>query len=104
MRQIHVYLTFDGDAREAMTFYAASLGAELNVMKFGDMPQCPGGSEERVMHARLSKGAAVVMASDTMPGMPFQKGTNFSVSVDAESAEEVDTFTAKLGEGGTVTM
>ncbi len=104
MKQINVYLTFDGNCREAMTFYAEALGGELSLMKFKDMPQCPAGASDRIMHARLSKGGAVLMASDTMPGTQFQPGNNFSISVDAESASEVDTLVRALSADGTITM
>jgi PhnB protein len=104
MKQINVYLTFDGNCREAMTFYAEALGAEITFHSFKDMPQCPGGAEDRIMHASVAKGAAVLMASDTMPGMPFTAGNNFSISVNSESAEEVDKLVAALGAGGKITM
>ncbi|CAN5732883.1 VOC family protein [soil metagenome] len=104
MKQINVYLTFDGNCKEAMTFYAEALGADVQLMPFGDMPQCPQGASERIMHARIAQGAAVLMASDTMPGMPFTQGNNFSVSVDSESVEEVDRLFAALGAGGKPTM
>ena len=35
------YLSFNGNCAEAMRFYAQLLGAELNVMTFGDMPPPP---------------------------------------------------------------
>jgi len=104
MKQINVYLTFDGNCGEAMTFYAAALGAEVELMKFVDMPNCPAGAGDRIMHSRVFKGVALLMASDTMPGMPFQLGNNSSVSVDCESAAEVDQFSAALGVGGKMTM
>jgi PhnB protein len=103
MKHIHVYLTFDGNCREAMTFYADSLGAEVELMKFADMPDCPPGTENRIMHARIAKGSTLLMASDTMPGMPFTQGNNFSISVDCESAAEVDKLSAALSAGGKVT-
>ena len=104
MKHIYVYLTFDGNCREAMTFYADALGTEVQMMTFADMPQCPEGAKDRIMHARLSKGEAVLMASDTMPGMAFTQGNNSSISVDCESAAEVDRFIASLGAGGKVTL
>jgi PhnB protein len=44
------------------------------------------------------------MASDTMPGMPFAQGNNFSVTIDCESVEEIDRCFAALSEKGKVTM
>src|SRR5262245_49763520 len=105
MKAFNPYLTFDGNAREAMTFYANAFGAELSVQTFGDvkMAQQPG-SENRVVHARFGTGSAVLMASDTMPGMPFTQGNNFQVNVDRESEAEVENLYTALGEGGKATM
>jgi PhnB protein len=107
MKELTPYLTFDGNAREAMEFYKVCLGAELAIMTFGESPmkmQMPPGSEKRVMHARLSKGALELMASDTMPGMPFQHGNNFSMSFNCETPQETDQLFSALGAGGKVTM
>lgn len=104
MKQINCYLTFDGDCREAMTFYARCLEGSLNMKSFGDIPHCPEGSEKRVMHAHLAKGEGVLMASDSMPGQPPVKGDNFSISIATETVEETDRIFTALSEGGTVTM
>ena len=40
------------------------------------------------------------MASDNMPGMPFQQGDNFSIALNCESAEEVDRYFAALEKKG----
>lgn len=105
MKALNNYLNFDGNAREAMEFYKACLGAELQIMAFGDTPmQVPAGAEKRVMHARLTKGPLTLMASDTMPGMPFQQGTNFALAIECETPQEVDQLFAALSAGGKVTM
>ena len=107
MKEMNSYLTFDGNAREAMEFYKTCLGGELALMTFADSPmkaQTPPGSEKRVMHARLKSGATVLMASDTMPGMPFQQGNNFSLAISCETPEESDKLFAALGAGGKVIM
>jgi PhnB protein len=108
MKEANAYLIFDGNCGEAMKFYGKCLEAELQMMRFGDMPGgCPEGMKEgkdRIMHARLTKGGAVLMASDNMPGMPFQQGNNFSIALNCESPQEVDRYFAALGEKGKVTM
>ncbi len=104
MRAIWAYLTFDGECREAMTMYAAALGAELHLMTFAESGQTAEGTADRIMHARIAKGPAVLMASDTMPGQGLVKGTNCSISVDCESSEEMDPMFAALADGGVVTM
>ena len=106
MKEIAAYLNFNGNCREAMTFYAKCLGTELQLIPFSDMPgDHPPGTKDRIMHARLSKGpASVLMASDTMAGMPVQQGNNLSIAIQCESLAEIDVFFDALGENGTVTM
>ena len=105
MKQIMPYLNFDGETRDAMTFYAKCLGSEAVIQTFKDsgMPTTPE-NENRVLHARINKGNAVLMASDTMPEHPFSKGTNVHINIDCESDEEVDRLFNALKEGGRVTM
>ena len=105
MKEISAYLNFDGNCREAMTFYAKCLGAELELRPFSEMPgDLPPGSQDRLMHSRLSKGNVTIMASDTMPGMPLHQGNNFHLAIIPESAAETDQLFAALGEGGQVIM
>ncbi len=106
MKGIVTYLNFDGNCREAMQFYAKCLGAELQMTPFSDMPGNPAPqAKDRIMHARLTKGSSeLLMASDTQPGMPFQLGSNFSVSVQCESVQEIDALFAALSEKGKISM
>ena len=105
MKSFITYLNFDGNARDAMTFYQKCFGAELEVQTFKDAKfDAPKGAENRVMHARLSKGNAVLMASDTPPGTPYKQGNNFSVTADCDSVPEAEKLFKALGDDGKVTM
>lgn len=105
MKEIHAYLNFDGTCREAMTSYQQCLGGELHVMTVGEgEPDAPPEARDRVIHARLAKGPALLMASDTMPGMPYRQGNHVWLSINCESAAEVDSLYAALSEGGNGTM
>jgi PhnB protein len=106
MKDVNCYLVFDGNCREAFDFYKKCFGGELFTMKFSDAPggAADKGSEDRLMHAALRNGGALLMASDTMPGMPFSKGNNFSVTISCESNEEVDRYCAAISEKGKVMM
>ena len=106
MKGTTTYLNYDGNCREAMTFYGKCLEAEVFLMPFSEA-QCdfPKGAEDRIVHARLPKSpAAVLMASDTLPGMPLQQGNNFSVSIECESLQEIERLFAAFGEKGKVIM
>jgi PhnB protein len=105
MKEVTPYLVFDGDCREAMTFYQNCLGGELSVMPFGNGGvETPPGSADRVMHAHLASGTTVLMASDTMPGMPYTAGNSVSLNLGLDSVEEVDRLYQALGQGGQGTM
>jgi PhnB protein len=105
MKFINPYLNFDGNTREAMQFYARVLGGELEVQSFGDVGMADKPElKDRTMHASLTKGEIVIMASDTMPGMNFAPGNNVWININCESDEEIERLFKAMGEGGTVVM
>ena len=105
MKGLHTYLTFDGNCRQAMEFYAKCIGADVRMMTFSEAPMdAPPTAKDRIMHARLAKGDVVLMASDSMPGMPLQQGNNFSLAFTCENVAEAEKLFAALGDKGKVTM
>jgi PhnB protein len=106
--EIVTYLNFDGNCRQAMEFYRTCLGGELYLMPFSEpTADCPAEgrqASDRTMHASLTKGARLLMASDTMPGWTLQQGNNFSVCLQCESLQEIEGLFTALGENGKVTM
>ena len=107
---LNIYLTFDGNCREAFEFYRSVFGGEFEVVQtFADGPPDMGVPEEAkdlLMHVSYPIGSSVLMGSDTLSGFgpPHVQGTNFSVSYATESREQTDEFFAKISEGGTVQM
>jgi PhnB protein len=107
MKEIVTYLNFDGTCRQAMEFYKKCLGGELFIMAFSEVPGAlPEGhdAKDRIMHATVSKGGHKIMASDSLPGMPFHPGNNFSVSIHCDSVEETEKLFAAFSEKGKVVM
>ncbi len=108
MKNINTYLIFNGNCRQAMKFYEQCLGGELYMMPYCEMPggcaDLPKEAKDWIMHARLTKGSMVLMASDTRPGIPIVQGNNFFVSVNCESVQEAEKLFKALGEKGAVTM
>ena len=51
--RLNPYLSFDGDARDAMETYKGVFGGELTVSTFGDMGQTDEGLKDKVMHSQL---------------------------------------------------
>jgi PhnB protein len=104
----NTYLNFDGNCREAMTFYGRCLEAEPNFTPFSAGPPeisaMAKDTPDRILHAELSIGPVTLMASDTLPGMPFHQGNNFSICLDCESQTEMERVFTALGENGEITM
>ena len=105
MKAIQPYLNFDGTARDAMTFYQKALGGDLQIHTFGDSKiPVPPGAEDRVVNARLESGSAILMASDSPPGMSVTFGTSCHIYTDCDDKAEVDRLMKALGDGGKTTM
>lgn len=113
MPTINIYLTFDGNCREAFEFYQLVFGGEfLHIGTFGEMPPqegippLPEEMKKRLMHISLPiSKETILMGSDIGNwGPEFKVGNNFSVSVNTESKVEADKIFADLSAGGSVTM
>ena len=104
-----IYLTFNGNCREAFEFYRAALGGDFQTFQtFADGPedmQVADDVKDTVMHVSLPIGDSVLMGSDTgSTRSPVSIGNNFSISIEGENREHCDELFAKLSAGGTVTM
>ena len=112
MKSIHPYLTFNGDCEAAFTFYKKVFGTEFeSISHFGDMPensdyQMSDADKKKVMHVSLPLTAGyTLMGSDTSDHYGTATiGTNFSISIHADSKKEADELYAKLSQGGQQVM
>jgi PhnB protein len=100
------YLHFDGNCREAIAFYNACLEGVLHIISLPGSDGKPSSNPaEKVMHSQITlNGLLVIQASDSTPSGPPKSGTNFSVSVNCESAGELERAFDALSQGGTVLM
>ena len=106
MKSMHAYLIFDGKCRQAMEYYKTCFGGDLHMVPYSARP---GGSEfpeckDWIMHASLTIGPLVFMASDSRPDMPVHQGNNFSITIHCESLEEIEKFFKILSTNGKVKM
>ena len=107
MTQIHAYLNFNGNCRDAMQFYKECFGGELLLQAIKDTPmeaQCPAGRENDIMHASLTGDGFVLMASDMIGPQGYRPGNNFSLSINCQSEEQLRSLFDKLSESGQVFM
>lgn len=97
-QQLNPYLTFAGNAAEAMEFYASVLGGTLSVMTFRES----GMDADGVMHASLDTPDGLhIFASDSIEGMgELVVGNNVQVSVSGDDADALRGYWSALNEGG----
>lgn len=102
---IHPYLVLNGDGQEAVRFYKNALDAKvISVQTFGEMPQnpespIPAEAKDRILNAHLKVGNTDLMFSDTLPGQPYQLGSQVTLAITVNHAEKSKEIFAKLQEG-----
>lgn len=105
--QLHPYLYFNGDCEAAFKFYEQCLKGQIQLMMtHADMPkdQWPSPEwREKILHARLTVGDGVLMASDAPPDH-YKKPAGFSVSLQLNDIPEAERIFQALSNGGNVTM
>ncbi|HTE18073.1 MAG TPA: VOC family protein [Armatimonadota bacterium] len=105
--QLTPYLIFNGQCRSAFEFYEQLLGGKIVMMStFGETPAADHVSPEvrdRIIHARLVVGEAVLMGSDSPPEH-FEEQKGMSVSLNVEEPAEAERIFHALAEGGSVRM
>jgi PhnB protein len=100
--RLNPYLSFDGQAREAMEFYQSVFGGELKMNTFGEFGMQDTPQADQIMHAQLETDAGyTIMAADTPPGMEHRPGSSITVSLSGDEEVLRQYFNA-LAEGGEV--
>jgi len=103
--RLNPYISFAGDARQAMQFYEAVFGGTLVLNTFGEFGAQGTDDAEKIMHGMLeTDNGFTLMGADTPPGMTHNPGDNISVSLSGDDSAELHGYWDKLSEGGTVTV
>ena len=101
---LNPYLNFDGNARQAMEFYAGVFGGELTLTTFAEFG-AEGPDADRVMHAALKTDAGyVIMGADVPSNMEYEPITGASVSLTGDDADVLRRYWDQLSASGTVAM
>lgn len=102
-----IYLNFNGNCLEAMTFYAETLGGEVSdIFRNADSPTPEdrmSGDDDMILNMSLRLGNTVVMASDA-PDEWYSKPQGFSVTISPPSMEEFDRVYAALSRDAQAVM
>ncbi|MFI6206263.1 VOC family protein [Streptomyces sp. NPDC051041] len=83
--RLNPYLSFAGDARQALEFYQEIFGGTLRFSTYAEFgpPDAPGA--DRIMHGMLeTPDGLVLMGADVPPGTDHIPGNNFAVSLSGD--------------------
>jgi PhnB protein len=111
MKTANFYLNFPGNTEEAFNFYKSIFGVEIMMLvRFADFPDSMGVSEQdrnKIAHIAIPLGAGnILMGTDVVQshGRPFSMGSNFYISLEADTDAEAHRLFDALSEGGRVEM
>ena len=108
-----VYMYFNGNAREAIEFYAKVFNAKRNeIMTYGDLQPDPNversvDQKKLILNTNLIIYGTNVMFSDVDPqsgSSPFVKGNSVSLVINDDQKEEISKLFDQLKEGGKIEM
>jgi PhnB protein len=105
--KLNPHLVFNGQCAAAFAFYEQCFGGSIvTMLKWGESPMAartPPGCGDKILHATLTFGDAVLMGSDALPGQ-YEKPRGFSIMLAIDEAGDAERMFHILAEGGTVTM
>jgi len=103
--RLNPYISFKDNAKQAMEFYQSVLGGTLEVNTFGEYgdPEAP--DADKIMHSLLETPSGyALMGADTPQGMEHNPGTNITISLSGDDADELRGYWEKLAVSGTVAV
>lgn len=103
---LHPYISFKDETREAMEFYKSVFGGRLTMSTFKEYQASQDPSEDdKIMHSMLeAENGIAFMAADTPNEMEYRPGTNMSMSLSGDNEPELMGYFQKLSSGGTIAM
>jgi PhnB protein len=102
---LNPYISFSGNARQAMEFYQGVFGGTLTLTTFSEFGGQDAEIADKIMHGLLVTASGFrLMGSDIPPGMEYRPGTNIAVSLSGDDADELRGYWEKLSDGGTVSV
>ncbi|MFG2043410.1 VOC family protein [Dactylosporangium sp. NPDC048998] len=103
--RLNPYISFRGNARQAMEFYQNVFGGELRMNTFGEYGSDDASIADQIMHAMLeTPGGYTLMASDTPPNMTVTPGDNITISLSGDDGAELRRYWEKLSASGKVSI
>jgi PhnB protein len=107
MKALNITLMFDGTTETVFNFYKSVFGGEFTMLqRMKDMPgrdEMPADQKEKILFISLPIAKGTLSGMDIPAGMPsVVAGSNFTISLDADSEEEVKRIFNGLAKEGQV--
>jgi PhnB protein len=103
--RLNPYISFDGNAREAMEFYEGVFGGTLSLSTFGEFGDQNAPNSDKIMHGMLETDSGfTLMGADTPPHQEYDPGNNFAVSLSGDDGAELRGYWDKLSGNANVTV
>ena len=102
--RLDVYVNYRGSCEDAFRFYEQHLGGRVtSLVRHRDQPNpnLPADWSEKVLHARLEVGNAVIMGADVPSAEPM-RSAYLTLTTDGEA--DAERIYAVLAEGGQIFM
>jgi PhnB protein len=103
--RLNPYLSFGGNARQAMEFYQRVFGGSLALNTFGELGAEGSAGADKIMHGMLETDSGfTLMGADTPPDMEYAPGDTITVSLSGDDVDELRGYWSALSDGGVVTV
>ncbi|MFN2555442.1 MAG: VOC family protein [Nitriliruptorales bacterium] len=103
--RLNPYISFPGNARQAMEFYQGVFGGTLTLSTFGEFGVPDPSYVDQIMHGMLeTEKGFTLMGADVPPGTEHNPGNNIAVSLSGDDAVDLRGYWEKLSAGGSVSV
>jgi PhnB protein len=102
--RLDVYVNYRGNCEEAFRFYEQHLGGRISgIVRHGEQPNpnIPPDWKDKVLHARIDIGSAMLMGAD-IPSAEPMRSAYLTLTLDGEA--EAERVYAVLADGGEIFM
>jgi PhnB protein len=105
MALLNPYLNFNGQCREALTFYQECFDGELALQKISESPMAatmPSEKSAHILQGTLTRNGTVLLMGSDMIGNHLRPGNSIGLCLNCTSDKEINTLFNRLSAGGQV--
>ncbi|HWL98800.1 MAG TPA: VOC family protein [Nocardioidaceae bacterium] len=103
--QLNPYLMFNGNAAQAMEFYASVFGGIPAINTFAEFGATDSPAADKIFHGMLETDAGyTIMAGDVTDDTEYQPMAACSVNISGDDADLLRDYWERLSASGSITM